>query len=147
MTRQQKTVAKILELKEFNTEQLEVETRNARTRLNTEEERLAQLDGEYRDRSNDLSRKQTEGTIAVHEMDLYYTYLKHLGKLIEKQKGIVAVRAAELDQRQRAMVAAYQEQRLLEKLQDKMLHEQVREAEQGEQKQADYQFLTRKGMK
>ncbi len=147
MTRQQKTVEKILELKEFNTEQLEAETRNAGRRLNAEEERLAQLELECRDRSDDFCRKQTEETIAVHEMDVYYTYLKHLGKLIEKQKGLVAVRAAELDERRRAMVAAYQEQRLLEKLQDKMLHAQAREAAQSEQKQADYQFLTRKGMK
>lgn len=144
MTQQQKTVAKILELKEFTTEQLEAETRAARARLAAEEERLVRLESEERQRSDDLARKQSEGTVAVHELGLYHTYLKHLGKLIEQQKVITALRAKELDALHQAMVAAYQEQRLLEKLQDKIRHEQEREAGQAEQKQADYQFLTRK---
>jgi flagellar export protein FliJ len=144
MTKQQKTVAKILEVKEFTKEQLEAETRNARERLRVEEERLVVLEQEFKDRDGELTRKQTEGTIAVHEIGLYFTYLKHLTRQIDQQKGIVAIRARELEDRQQAMVDAYREQRLLEKLQDKLQQEQDRELLQGEQKEADYQYLTRK---
>jgi flagellar export protein FliJ len=144
MTKQQKTVAKILEVKEFTTEQLEGETKHARERLRVEEERLGVLEREYRDRDEELTRKQTEDTFAVHELGLYFTYLKHLARQIEQQKGIVAIRAGELEARQQAVAAAYREQRLLEKLQDKLQQEQARESLQGEQKEADYNYLTRK---
>lgn len=144
MTKRQKTVAKIIEVKEFNTEQLEAEVKKARARLNTEEENLAGLEREYLHTSENFSSRQTAGTLPVHEMDLFYTYLKHLTKQICHQKGIVSVCTAELEEKLRAMVAAYKEQRLFEILQDKMYQEQVKEIMQKEQKEADYQFLTRK---
>jgi flagellar export protein FliJ len=144
MTRQQKTVAKIIEVKEFNTEQLEAEVKKARARLNTEEENLAGLEREYLHTSDDFSSRQTTGTLPVQEMDLFYTYLKHLTKQICHQKGIVSIRTAELEEKQRAMVAAYQEQRLFEILQGKMYQVQAKDAMRKEQKEADYQFLTRK---
>lgn len=147
MTRRQKTVGKILELKEFTKEQLEAEVRSALQRLRAEEERLVQLDREYQERSEALARKQETGKIAVNELDLYYMYLKHLGKLIERQQGIVAVRMDELGKLQEAMLSAHQEQRLLEKLQDKLLRGQLREEALNAQKQADYHFLSRKGLK
>ncbi|HTG01906.1 MAG TPA: flagellar FliJ family protein [Nitrospirota bacterium] len=147
MTKKQKTVAKILELKGFTKEQLEAEVRKANIKLRDEEERLIELDQEFQDRSDELARKQDSGEVAVHEMDLYCNFFKHLGKLIEQQQAIVAIRSHELDGLQQAMVAAYREQRLLEKLQDKIRNEQIRGAGQIEQKQADYQFLTRKGLK
>jgi len=144
MTRQQKTVAKMIELKEFNTEQLEVEVRHARMRLTNEENNLAELVGRYDHTSDDFSRKHGSDGLPVQEVDLFYTYLKHLAILIEKQKGIVAVRSAEFEDKQQAMMAAYREQRLLEILQDKMQQERTRQSVKGEQKEADYQFLTRK---
>jgi len=147
MTRRQKTVGKILELKEFTKEQQEAEVRSALQRLRAEEERLAQLDREYQERSEALARKQETGRIAVNELDLYYMYLKHLGKLIERQQSIVAVRMDELGKLQEAMLSAHQEQRLLEKLQDKLLRGQLREEALNAQKQADYHFLSRKGLK
>jgi len=144
MTRQQKTVAKIIEVKEFNTEQLEAEVKKARARLNIEEEKLAGLEREYLHTCDDFSYRQTTGTLPVQEMDLFYTYLKHLTKQIGHQKCVVSIHIAELEQKQEAMVTAYKEQRLFEILQDKMHQVQAREAMKKEQKEADYQFLTRK---
>jgi flagellar biosynthesis chaperone FliJ len=50
-----------------------------------------------------------------------------------------------VDQKQKAMVEAFQEQRLFEKLHDKIVHEQGKETLQSEQKEADFTFLCRKG--
>ncbi len=144
MTKQQKTVAKIIEIKEFNTEQMEAEVKKARARLNAEEKKLSGMEREYLGTSDDFSSRQTAGTLPVQEMDLFYTYLMHLNKQIEHQKCIISSRTAGLEEKQNAMVAAYKEQRLFEILQDKMHQEQVKEFAQKEQKEADYQFLTRK---
>lgn len=145
MTKQQKTVTKILEFKEFNTVQHEAAVKKAKERLNLEQERLDALEREYKHRSDDFAGKQAEGTIPVQQMDLFYAYLKHLSKQIEHQKNIVAIRAAEHDRTRQATVEAYKEQRLFELLQDRLHREEVREASKSEQKEADYQYLARKG--
>jgi flagellar export protein FliJ len=140
----EKMVSKIIELKEFNKEQLEAEVRKARERFELEQGKLAALEAEYKKTCNDLSAKQLGGTIPVNEVEIFHTYLKHLGKKIEQQKTTAAVYAAELEKIQKAMVTAHKEQRLLEKLHDKITHGQAKDALHGEQKEADYMFLMRK---
>jgi flagellar export protein FliJ len=143
MTRQ-KTVSKILELKEFNTEQLEAAVKTAQERLNTEQEKLDALNRGYQHTGEVFADKQARGAIPVQEMELFTAYLKHLGKQIEHQKGLVAARTAERDEKMRAVVEAYKEQRLFEIMKDKIRRKETKEAVQSEQKAADYQYLTRK---
>lgn len=145
MTRRQKTVSKILEVKEITREQLESEVKNAQERLGVEERALAALESGYAKTSAEVSAKQACHTIRAHELELCYAYMKHLGGQIEQQKKAVAIRAAELGTAQQAMVEAYKEQRVFEILQDKIGREQGKVVAQGEQKEADYQYLTRKG--
>lgn len=140
----EKMVSKIIEIKEFNKEQLEAEVRKAQERLNAEQAKLDGLDGEYKKTSADLACKQA-GAIPATEIELFHTYLKHLAKQIDQQKCVVAVRAGEADQKQKAMVEAFQEQRLFEKLHDKIVHQQDKETSQSEQKEADFTFLCRRG--
>ena len=142
----EKMVSKIVEIKEFNKEQLEAEVKKARERLNAEQVKLDELDREYRKTSADLAGKQA-GAVQATEIELFHTYLKHLARQIDQQKSVIAVRAAEVDQKQKAMVEAFQEQRLFEKLHDKIVHEQAAAISQGEQKEADFTFLCRKAGK
>jgi len=140
-----KTVSKILEIKGFTKEQLEAEVRKCRQLLKVEQEKADALELEYRTISDDFLSKQTKGTVPAHELELVYTYLKHVGKQIDQQKRIVEIRNAELDQCMNALVEAHKEKRLLEILQEKIVHLHAREAEHVEQKEADYQFLIKKG--
>jgi len=144
MTKRQKTVAKILELKEFNKEQLEAEVRKANDRLRDEQETLAVLNKAYAATNGGLTARQSKGTIPVHEVELFTTYLKHVHKQIELQTQVINVRSAELDALQSAMVEAYKEQRVFEILQDKIAQEATKEAAQVEQKTADYNYLSGK---
>ncbi len=139
-----KTVSKIIEIKEFTKEQMEAAVKKARERLDAEQAVLDALNHEYRCLSEDLARRQLRGTIPVNEVELYDTYLKHLGKKIEHQKKTVASRAAEADEAQKAMIEAYKEQRLFEILHEKIRQVHVKEADQLEQKEADFSFLSRK---
>jgi len=143
MTRE-KTVSKIIEIKEFNKEQLEAEAKNVRERLNREQAKLDALEQEYKKTNADLAGKQAGGTMPANEVELFYTYLKHLGTQIELQKSVVVLHIAELEKKQNAMVEAYKEQRVFELLHDKILQGQAKEIMHGEQKEADYTFLCRK---
>jgi flagellar export protein FliJ len=140
----QKTVSKILELKEFNRDQLEAEAKKARERHRSEQEKQAALEREYNGTADDFAAKQMGGTMPVQQRELFHTYLKHLGKQIDQQKGRVAASAAELAKITEALLEAHKEQRLAELLQDKIHRDLVKETGKGEQKQADYQFLARK---
>jgi len=143
MTRQQKTVSRILELKELTTEQREAEVRKTAERLAAEEGKLTALEQEYQRSSDDFAAKQATGSLPVARLELFYTYLKHLGKQIDLQKKEIALRTAEHEQARLAMLEAYKEQRVLEKLQDKLEGERRKVADKSEQKEADFQYLTR----
>ena len=145
--KRQKTVSKIIEIKEFTKEQLEAEVKKARHRLNIEQEKLDVLETTYKKTSADYTRKQSTGTMPVHEVDLFTTYLKHIGRQIDQQRTVITRYAEELDKKEAAMIEAYKEQRLFEVLHDKIVQGQIREAALGEQKEMDYNFLTRKAAK
>ena len=143
MTRD-KTISKIIEIKEFNKEQIEAEVKKAQARLNLEQAKLDELERDYKKTCADLLAKQMKGTMPVTEIDLFQSYVKHLGKLIEKQGAVVRVHKADVEAKQQAMIVAYQEQRLFEKLHDKIVSEQIKETDHIEQKEADFSFLNRK---
>ena len=145
--KKQKTVSKIIEIKEYTKEQLEAEVKKARERLNLEQEKLETLETAYGKTNADFMRKQTRGTMPVHEVELFTTYLKHIGRQIDQQKAAVARVAEDLDRKEKAMIEAYKEQRLFEILHDKILQGQIKEAALGEQKESDYNFLARKAVK
>ena len=144
MTRRQKTVSKILEIKEINKDTLKGEVRKSQERMDAEQKKLDILESTYNKTNADFTDKQMNGTLPVHEIELYHTYLKHVGRQIELQKGIVAIRAADLDKKKNAIVEAYKEQRLIEVLHEKIAREQIKVVDHGEQKESDYNFLSRK---
>jgi flagellar export protein FliJ len=146
MTRE-KTVSKIIEIKEFRKEQIEAEIKKARERLGAEQAKLDALEREYAKTCADLVAKQMKGTMPVTEIELFQNYVKHVGKQIDQQKKVVAALVAEIDAQQKAMIEAYKEQRLFENLHDKIVHDQVKKVNKGEQKEADFTFLCRKAEK
>ena len=144
MTRKQKTVTKVLELKGFTREQMKTEVKKARDDFNHEKEKLDCLEEELKVHHEEFSRKQDRGAMGIRELDLFYMYFEHLSKLVDQQKKCVLVRQTDLDEKQREMNEAYTEQRLMEILHDKIVHEELRATIQGSQKEADYQFLARR---
>lgn len=146
MTRQ-KTVSKIIEIKEYTKEQHEAEVKKARQHLNREQEKLESLETSYAKTCADLTQKQANGTMPVHEVELFTTYLKHVGRQIDQQKSVVSRHAEELGKKEKAMIEAYKEQRLFEILHDKIVQGQIKEEALGEQKETDYNFIARKAVK
>jgi flagellar export protein FliJ len=143
MTRE-KMVSKVLEVKEIKREQIEAELRKAREKLSAEQQTLLNLEQAYQANSIELTDRQVAGTLPVREMEVYYAYLKHVGKQIQQQKEIILLRQREVDDRQKGMVEAYKEQRLVEILHDKIICQEAKQADQAEQKNMDAEFIMRK---
>lgn len=143
MTRE-KMVSKVLEVKELRREQIEAEVRKAREKLSVEQQRLQDLEQAYKTNSVELTDRQLAGTLPVREMDVYYAYLKQVGKQIQQQKEIIAIRQREVDAQEKGMVEAYKEQRLVELLHDKIVGQEAKLAGQAEQKDSDAEFIMRK---
>jgi flagellar export protein FliJ len=141
MTRQHKTVSKVVKFKGITRGQLEQDVKKCRDDFNFEKEKLDCLEKEFREHLEKFNSRQDQGSVGV---DLFYAYFEHLGRQIEQQKKCVLVRQGELDEKKKAVLEAYKEQRLMEILKDKILHEEIRATVQGEQKETDYQFLARK---
>ena len=143
MTRE-KMVSKVLEVKEIRREQIEAEVRKARERLAAEQQKLHDLEQSYKANSIELTDRQLAGTLSVREMDVYYVYLKHVGRQIQQQKEIIQIRHREVEEREKGMVEAYKEQRLVELLHDKIVGQEAKRAGQAEQKDMDAEFIMRK---
>jgi flagellar export protein FliJ len=143
MTRE-KMVSKVLEVKEIKREQIEAEVRKAREKLSAEQQKLQDLEQAYKANSVELTDRQVAGTLPVREMDVYYAYLKHVCRQIQLQKDIITIRQREVDEREKGMFEAYQEQRLVEILHDKIVCQEAKLAGQAEQKDRDAEFIMRK---
>lgn len=143
MTRK-KAVSKVLELKGFTKEQLEAEVKKTNNKLSLEKTRLHCLEETFRKTVKDFNSRQNNGPLHIREMDLFYDYLSHLNKQIEKQREIVHRELDELEMKKKALLGAYKEKRLLEILRDKISREETAKILKVEQKEADFNFISRK---
>lgn len=146
MTRK-RTIAKVLELKEFSQEQLEEEVRKVNDKIGAEKASLNHLEDTLKNTVAAFNCKQNKGPLNIREMGLLYDYLSHLGKQIEKQRNVVFLLAEKLEMKKGEMLEVYKEKRIFEKLRDKILHEENRKTVLLEQKEADFNFLSKKSRK
>lgn len=146
MTRQM-MVSKVLELKGFTKEQIEVEVKKTKDKLGVEKSRLDSLEGVFKNTVVEFNSMQGNGSSNIREIELFYDYFSYIGKQIEDQREVVLRQLSELHAKQEAMLEAYKETRLFEILNDKILNKEAREALLGEQKEIDFNFLSRKSRK
>ncbi|KAF0121067.1 MAG: hypothetical protein FD151_1406 [bacterium] len=146
MTRQM-MVSKVLELKGFTKEQIEVEVKKTKDKLGVEKSRLDSLEGVFKNTVVEFNSMQGNGSSTIREIELFYDYFSYIGKQIEEQREIVLRQLSELQAKQEAMLEAYKETRLFEILNDKILNKEAKEASLGEQKEIDFNFLSRKSRK
>jgi flagellar export protein FliJ len=140
-------VSKVLELKGFTKEQIEVEVKKTKDKLGVEKSRLDSLEGVFKNTVVEFNSMQGNGSSNIREIELFYDYFSYIGKQIEEQREVVLRQLSELQAKQEAMLEAYKETRLFEILNDKILNKEAKEALLGEQKEIDFNFLSRKSRK
>lgn len=143
MTRE-KAISKVLELKGFTKEQLESEARRKKKELDREKRQLDFLENLYRKTEREFSDRQTAGSLAVCELELFSTYLFHIGGQVDRQRAAVLKRRMEVEEKEKALIEAYKEERLFEILHEKIVRAEIKQEILDEQKEADYNYLTRR---
>ena len=137
-------ISKILELKGFTKEQLEMEAKKSRAELDAENIKLDSIRCVSEKVLDEFRTKQESGAVSPADMDIFYTYYAHLNKQMEEQKEHVDQKLSEVERKQKAMIEAYKQKRLFEILHDKMLRAMVKETSLNEQKETDYDYIARK---
>jgi flagellar export protein FliJ len=137
-------IQKVLELKGLTKDQLEISFQKSRDELEMENTKLDSTVRTFERTLNEFNRRHEEGPIHSQELDFYYTYLSYLNGQIDQQKQTVSSRLAEVEQIQKTLVNAYKEKKIFEIFYDKILDEEKRETLKVEQKEADFQYLSRK---
>lgn len=140
----EKTISKVLELKEMAEDQIELQARRVRNELDGETARLDLLRNTLEYATMEFEARRNTDSIHRQELELFYSYVSSLSKQIVRQKIMVQKKQAEADLIQHAMLEAYKEKRLVEILYNKVLHQEMRETLLSEQKEADFSFLSRK---
>jgi flagellar export protein FliJ len=143
MTRKQ-TLSKVLELKGFTQDQLEAEVRQKNDTLNLERDKLELLEETLSKADAGFNSGNERGLLDVNEISLLYDYHSYLNKKIEEQKNVVFHLTAELELKKSEMIEVYKEKKMFEKLRDKIIHEENRTIVQIEQKEADYNYISKR---
>ncbi len=138
-----KTLTKVIELKEFKQDQIESELKHTYDVLNMEKEKLEHLERMFKKTDSRLNSFRNREPMNVSEITIYYDYLTFLNRKIEEQKSVVFRVAAELELKKAEMFEVYKEKRVVEKLRDKIMNDENRQLLQSEQKEADYNFISR----
>ncbi|MBI5575066.1 MAG: flagellar export protein FliJ [Deltaproteobacteria bacterium] len=138
------TIGKILQIKEWREEEIEVEVRKLRDAVSAHESRIGSLESAYLDTLDSFNRKQGDGSLRPNEMGIYYSYFYHLQKEMDAMKADLARILAALDIRQNDLVEAHKETRVVETLKDRRTRERAKEESQRERKEMDFLSSTKR---
>lgn len=137
-------IEKVINLKSFTREQLELEARKRREELRIENEKLENLENLFNETINKFSEKQNSGHLNTKEISLFYDYISYMERRIKEQKKVVHKKRELLLEKEREVMKVHREKRLLEILHDSAIKEEMKEALTREQKDMDLDFLMRR---
>jgi flagellar export protein FliJ len=137
-------IQKVLKLKGLTQDQLEISFQKSRDELEMESAKLDSAVRTFERTLGEFNNRHKEGPIYMQELDFFYTYLSYLNVQIEQQKQTVSSRLAEVEQIQKTLVNSHKEKKIFEIFYGRILDEERRETLKVEQKEADFQYLSRK---
>lgn len=137
-------ISRIIELKEFTKEQLELEVRRIRNELDIENMKLSSMKGLLDKVVAEFNSRNDDSSMSSFELEYFYNYSAHLNGQIKLQEVAVVNKSAELEEKHKEMLEVYKEKRILEVLHDRILSRETREKLLLEQKEVDFNFGSRK---
>ena len=140
-------IAKILKLKGYAKEQIELEVKKNRNELNDEKMKLDSLKDISQATLDEFHHNYNGGPASMAELELFHRYFSNLNRRIELQRMNVYKKMSVLEAKQKEMYQAYKEERLIEIIHERLWFREVRDVLSSEQKEMDYNFLSRKWRK
>lgn len=138
------TVSKVLRIKDHEKEYLEMEVRNITKLIDAEKERLMNMEEAYKDAVERFYERHNNGNLNVNDIGLFYNYLSQLHMNIQSKKEDISKRLGELSILQNSLLEAYKGKKAFEMLKNKIEQEGIRQQDINEQKNTDFNFLSKR---
>jgi len=142
--RRNRTLPKILKLKDNRKKELEIEVKKAADRVDEEESRLRELEKRYTDTLRIFDEKQSGGGMDAKDITSYYNFFSRINVMIDEQRRIHSRCRDELRMLKDTLVTAHRDKKMFEILNDRAVRGETREREVSERKETDFFTLTRK---
>ncbi len=148
MSQRLKTVSRIGELLDHQKEVIELQCHQIQSRLTQEKTRLTKLDDQLQDNIGRFE-EGLKNRWVVNQQDVDYLYGISsflLAKIEWKNKEIDCINR-ELNEKQAVLLEAYKKMKAFEVFKNKMVFQEKREGDLGEQKSLDYLSLVKRSRK
>ncbi len=142
--RKNRTLPKILKLKDNRKKELEIEVKKAFDRVDEEEAKLRELEKDYADMLRVFDERQAKGGMYVKDINSYYDFFSMINCRIDEQKKIHSQCRDEFRILKDTLIIAHRDKKMFEILNDKAVREEIKEREVSERKETDFFTLTRR---
>ena len=142
--RKNKTITKILKLKENKKKEIELEVKRASDKEEEEKTKLKALEKNYVDTLKYFSEKHEEGSLDINNLISYYDYFSRINGRIDEQKKVHTESLNELAWLKDTLVNAHKEKRMFEIINNKAVKRKHKEDLNSEQKENDFIALSRR---
>ena len=142
--RKNKTITKILKLKENKKKEIELEVKRASDREEDEKTKLKDLEKDYMDTLKYFNEKHEEGLLDISNLISYYDFFSRINGKIDEQKKIHTECLNELACLKDTLVNAHKEKRMFEIINNKAVKREHKENLNSEQKENDFIALSRR---
>lgn len=142
MTRER--VARVLDVKTFAKDLLQMELARGIRELDGEKEKLRALEGILARSTEEFQRRCCEGRADIVTVDLFHGFLAQMTRQIDAQRQAVVRKDAAVQEIRGSFSEAYKEERLIERLHDTLSRREVKEHLKNEQKEIDLHYSSRR---
>ena len=142
--RRNRTLPKILKLKDNRKRELEIEVKKASDRVDEEESKLRELEKRYTDTLRIFDEKQAGGGMDAKDINSYYDFFSRINLRIDEQRKLHSRCRDELRMLKDTLVTAHRDKKMFEILNDRAVRGENRERDVSERKETDFLTLTRK---
>lgn len=139
-----KRISKVLELKQFTKDIYETELKKSLETLQAEKTKLTSIETDIQKTITQYNQSQQDGSINIIELDFFYNYLRHMNKQAEKQKNVISKKSLEVQKKKDKVIDAHKEKQMVEIIHNKLVKEEIKDADKKEQKEIELNFLHKK---
>lgn len=142
--RKNRTISKLLKLKDNKKKEIEIEVKKVADRVDKEKSRLNSLENDFTDSLDFFNEKNSEGSMNINNINSYYDFFSRINGEIDEQKKIHDHHENELKSLKNNLVEAHKEKKVFEILNEKAIRKDLKEKQSSEQKEADFFAISRR---
>jgi flagellar export protein FliJ len=142
--RKNRTISKLLKLKDNKKKEIEIEVKRAADRVDEEKSKLNSLEKDFTDTLEFFNEKNVEGSMDVNNINSYYDFFSRINGKISEQKKVHDHHNSELKSLKNNLVEAHKDKKIFEILNEKAIRKDLKERRSSEQKESDFIAISRR---